>query len=134
PGGSEWSRFSWPCLPLKRGNYRIASIHLEAPSRLGFWAARAVLPATGEIRVYPNLIKERRNLAALFLHRGTFGLHAQRQVGKGRDFEKLREYIPGDSFDEVHWKATAKRGRPVTKIFQIERTQEVYVIVDASRL
>ncbi|HEY2952599.1 MAG TPA: DUF58 domain-containing protein, partial [Verrucomicrobiae bacterium] len=56
------------------------------------------------------------------------------QVGKGRDFEKLREYIPGDSYDEIHWKATAKRGHPVTKIFQIERTQEVYVVIDASRL
>jgi uncharacterized protein (DUF58 family) len=61
-------------------------------------------------------------------------VHAQRQVGKGREFEKLREYIPGDGFDEIHWKATAKRGRPVTKVFQIERTQEVYVVVDASRL
>jgi uncharacterized protein (DUF58 family) len=86
------------------------------------------------VRVYPNLGAERRNLSALFLNRGTFGLHAQRQVGKGRDFEKLRDYIPGDSYDDVHWKATAKRGRPVTKIFQIERTQELYVIVDASRL
>jgi uncharacterized protein (DUF58 family) len=73
-------------------------------------------------------------LAALFLRRGALGVHAQRQIGKGRDFEKLREYIPGDSFEDVHWKATAKRGRPVTKIFQIERTQEVYVIIDASRL
>ena len=55
-------------------------------------------------------------------------------IGKGREFEKLREYIPGDSYDEIHWKATAKRGRPVTKVFQIERTQEVYVVIDASRL
>ena len=77
---------------------------------------------------------ERNNLAALFLNRGAFGVHAQRQIGKGRDFEKLREYIPGDSYDEIHWKATAKRGHPVTKVFQIERTQEVYVIIDASRL
>ena len=92
------------------------------------------MPAQSEIRVYPNLFTERRNLAALFLHRGAFGLHAQRQVGKGREFEKLREYMPGDSFDEIHWKATAKRGRPITKVFQIERTQEVYVVIDASRL
>src|SRR5207247_10489432 len=83
---------------------------------------------------YPNLFTERKSLAALFLHRGSFGLHAQRQVGKGREFEQLREYIPGDGFDEVHWKATAKRGRPITKIFQVERTQEVYVVIDASRL
>jgi uncharacterized protein (DUF58 family) len=46
----------------------------------------------------------------------------------------LREYVPGDGYDEIHWKATARRGKPITKVFQIERTQEVYVIVDASRL
>lgn len=56
------------------------------------------------------------------------------RVGQGREFEKLREYIPGDSFEDVHWKATAKRGRPITKMFQLERTQEVYVVVDTSRL
>jgi uncharacterized protein (DUF58 family) len=87
-----------------------------------------------EIRVYPNLSNDRKNLSALFLNRGQFGLHAQRQVGKGRDFEKLRDYIPGDGYDEIHWKATARRGKPVTKLFQIEKTQEVYVIVDRSRL
>jgi uncharacterized protein (DUF58 family) len=92
------------------------------------------VPARCEIRVYPNLLSERKNLAALFLNRGAFGLHAQRQLGKGRDFEKLREYVPGDSFDEIHWKATARRGHPITKVFQIERTQEVYVVLDTSRL
>jgi uncharacterized protein (DUF58 family) len=134
PAGSEWSRLEWACTPLRRGNYRLHRTHLECSSPLGFWAARAAVPVSSEIRVYPNLLTERRNLAALFLHRGAFGAHAQRQVGKGRDFEKLRDYIPGDSFDEIHWKATAKRGRPVTKVFQIERTQEVYVLIDTSRL
>jgi len=134
PTAAEWSRYEWPCLPRKRGNYPIESVYLEASSPFGFWARRGVARVQSELRVYPNLFSERKQLAALFLNRGTFGLHAQRQIGKGRDFEKLREYIPGDSFDEIHWKASAKRGRPVTKVFQIERTQEVYVIIDASRL
>ena len=134
PGGSEWSRFDWLCRPRERGVYRLASVQVEVGSRLGFWGARASLPVRSEIRVYPNLFSERRELAALFLHRGSFGLHAQRQVGKGREFEQLRDYVPGDGYDEIHWKATAKRGRPVTKVFQIERTQEVYVVIDASRL
>ena len=58
----------------------------------------------------------------------------QRQVGKGREFEQLREYLPGDSFEDIHWKATARRGQPITKVFQIERTQQIYVIIDSSRL
>ena len=134
PVGSEWSRVEWPCKPVKRGNYLLNRTHLEAASPLGFWAVRSAVPVKSEIRVYPNLLTERKSLAALFLNRGAFGLHTQRQVGKGREFEKLRDYVHGDSYDEIHWKATAKRGHPVTKVFQIERTQEIYVIIDASRL
>jgi uncharacterized protein (DUF58 family) len=134
PEGSEWSRLAWACRPRRRGNYPLACAGLESPSPLGFWAVRKIVPVRSELRVYPDLARDRKHLAALFLHRGAFGMHAQRQVGKGREFEKLREYIAGDSFDEIHWKATARRGRPITKVFQIERTQEVYVIVDASRL
>ncbi|MEY4388123.1 MAG: hypothetical protein RLY20_3406 [Verrucomicrobiota bacterium] len=134
PAGSEWSHLSWPCTPRKRGNFKLDAVYLETNSPLGFWAGRKQVAAKSEIRVYPNLMTERKNLAALFMNRGSFGVHALRQVGKGRDFEKLREYVPGDSFDEVHWKATARRGKPITKVFQVERTQEVYVVIDASRL
>jgi uncharacterized protein (DUF58 family) len=84
-----------------------------------------------EIRVYPNL---RRDEDLKALRQGVSGVHALRQIGRGREFEKLREYLPGDGLDEIHWKATARRGRPITKVFQVERTQEMYVIIDASRL
>ena len=134
PGGSVLSRLDWHCTPRKRGQYFLERAWLEAESPLGFWSARASHPVRSELRVYPNLFDERKNVAALFLKRGDLGIHAQRQAGQGRDFEKLRSYIPGDSVGEIHWKASAKRGHPVTKVFQIERTQEVYVIVDASRL
>jgi uncharacterized protein (DUF58 family) len=134
PPASEWSRFSWTCRPCKRGNYRLNSVNVGADSPFGFWSVQRRISLQTEIRVYPNLLSDRKDLAALFLHRGSFGLHAQRQVGKGREFEKLREYVPGDGYEDIHWKATARRGRPITKVFQIERTQELYVVIDASRL
>ncbi len=134
PGGCDWSRIEWRLTPRRRGRSRLRQACVGAVSPLGLWLVRALAPVDAELRVYPNLLAERRRLAALFLHRGAFGMHVQRQVGKGREFEKLREYVPGDDFGEIHWKATAKRGRPVTKVFQIERTQEVYVVIDASRL
>ncbi len=134
PAQSEWSRLVLPCTPLKRGNYKFDTAYVENESPMGLWAARKPVAVQSEIRVYPNLLTDRKNLAALFLNRGQFGMHAQRQLGKGRDFEKLREYVPGDGYDEIHWKATARRGKPITKVFQIEKTQEVYVILDASRL
>jgi uncharacterized protein (DUF58 family) len=134
PSGHEWSRFAWSCTPRGKGVFRVDSACLEISSPCGLWAARKRVAISCELRVYPNLHAERKNLAALFLNRGAVGLHVQRQVGKGREFEKLREYLPGDGFEDVHWKATAKRGKPVTKVFQLERTQEVYVVIDASRL
>ncbi len=134
PQDQERFRLMWPCIPLKRGQFRLERCYLETASPLGLWARRGSVPVSSELRVYPDLSRERNNLAALFLNRGSFGVHAQRQIGKGREFEKLREYMPGDSFEDIHWKATAKRGRPITKVFQIERTQEVYVLIDTSRL
>jgi uncharacterized protein (DUF58 family) len=134
PANAGISRLDWAATPNRRGQYFLEHAYLEAVSPLGFWASRASQPVRAELRVYPNLFDERKNVAALFLRRGQLGVHAQRAAGQGRDFEKLREYVPGDSYDEIHWKASAKRGHPVTKVFQVERTQEVYVIVDASRL
>ena len=124
----------WTCTPLARGKYTLENVYVAADSPMGLWSYYATLPARGEVRVYPNIHQERKNLAAIFLNRGLLGIHALRQVGKGREFEQLREYIPGDSFEDIHWKATARRGVPVTKIYRLERTQEVYVIIDASRL
>jgi uncharacterized protein (DUF58 family) len=134
PEGHEWSGFTWSCLPRRKGLFKIRLAWLEISSPWDLWGVRHQYAVECEIRVYPNLISERKNLAALFLNRGSYGLHVHRQIGKGREFEKLREYLPGDGFEDVHWKATAKRGKPVTKVFQIERTQEIYVIIDASRL
>ena len=133
PGESRSSFFTWPCTPLKQGRFTIDNCYFEVVSPLDFWAVRARQPVQAEIRVYPNLLAERKSLAALFLHHG-LGIHRHRQIGKGRDFEKLREYVPGDSFEDIHWKATARRRHPITKVFQIERTQQVYIILDGSRL
>ncbi|HWJ39857.1 MAG TPA: DUF58 domain-containing protein [Candidatus Limnocylindrales bacterium] len=131
PAGAELAEFSWNWMPHRRGRYRFDVCYLESTSPLGLWTVRRQEKLALEIRVYPNL---RRHGDLKALRRGVEGLHALRQLGRGREFEKLREYVPGDGFDEIHWKATARRGHPITKVFQVERTQEIYVIVDASRL
>jgi uncharacterized protein (DUF58 family) len=133
PSASEFSQINWLCTPHKRGRYIMDHCAIERPSILGLWAARKTLPLQSEIRVYPNLAAERKKSPAFF-KRGRLGVHGQRQIGKGREFEKLREYAPGDGFDDIDWKATARRGHPITRVFQVERTQEVYIILDASRL
>ena len=134
PAGATLSRMECACTPTVRGQYFLRAVQLEVQSPLGLWSCRRGVPSQMELRVYPNLLTERRNVAALFLRRADFGIHAQRLAGQGREFEKLRDFVSGDSLSDIHWKASAKRGKPVTKIHQIERSHEVYVIIDASRL
>ncbi len=133
PGEEPSVRLQWPFLPLQRGRFLINGCRFEVLSRLRFFSLRKSADCRCEVRVYPDLRKEYRQLSGLFLNRGVEGTHIWKMVGKGREFEKLREYVHGDSFDDIHWKTTAKRNRPVTKVYQIERTQHIYVVIDTSR-
>ncbi len=131
--GLESYALAWTCRPLRRGRFTITRCHLEVASRLGLWDLRRQVPLESEIRSYPNLVSGQQHLLGLFRRR-EWGLRTQRRVGKGREFEQLREYLPGDSFEDIDWKATARRRHPITRVYQIEQAQEIYVVLDASRL
>ena len=133
-GAKAVTKKIWTVQTLKRGRFRFDVAYLEAPSRLGLWDIRRSVPLDLEVRVYPDLRSERKGLAAYFLRRGGLGIQPRPQLGKGREFEHLREYVPGDDYGDIYWKGTARRGYPTTKMFQIERTQEIYVVIDHSRL
>jgi uncharacterized protein (DUF58 family) len=117
----------------QRGTYLIRRAFFDWVSPFRFWVFREKRALDSEVRVYPDLALEGRKIAH-FLDRGGFGVHRQRQIGRGREFEKLREYEAGDSFDSIHWKAAAKHHKPITKVFQVEKSQEVYLAIDSSRL
>ena len=133
-GHGEAVNLNWPCTAVRRGFFRSMLAFIETTSPFGFWRVRWPIPAEAEIRVYPDLSNDRKALAGLFLKRQFSGIHVNRILGKGREFEQLREYIPGDNYDDIHWKVSAKRQKPVTKMYQIEQTQRIYIAIDASRL
>jgi uncharacterized protein (DUF58 family) len=116
----------------RRGDFHIERCTVRTRSRWALWNMQDDLALSTTLRAYPDLLGDRT--AVEFLQRGKAGERMIRHSGKGREFEKLREYLAGDSFDEIDWKATARRGKPVVRVFQVERTQEIYVALDASRL
>ena len=132
PGAGNWA-FSLAVTPVRRGRAPAGRFAMETVSRLGLWTLRKEGTADSDVRVYPGL-GGKSGRSALPETTPQAGMHRRRQAGKGREFDKLREYLHGDDFHDIHWKATAKRGYPVTKTFQVENTQQVYVVVDASRL
>jgi len=130
PSGA--SKTDWPVTGTARGDHALAQIHIETQSPLGLWLVRGRRTVDCGLRVYPNL--RDRATAALFSKTANIGMRMRRQVGKGREFDHLRQYMPGDSFEDIHWKATARRGYPTVKLYQVEHAQEVYAVVDSSRL
>jgi uncharacterized protein (DUF58 family) len=130
PAGN--SVVDWPCTPRARGQHLLPEFYVEGGSPLGLWLVRQPRAVDFQFRVYPNL--RDRATASLFLRTAEAGMRVRRQVGKGREFEHLRHYLPGDSFEDIHWKATAKRGFPAVKLYRVEHAQEVYAVIDSSRL
>jgi uncharacterized protein (DUF58 family) len=129
PGASH---LDWPTIPRARGDHPVEQVQIETPSPLGLWAIRDRLPIRTNLRVYPNL--RDRATATLFLRTADSGARPRARLGKGREFENLRHYIAGDNYEDIDWKATARRGFPVVKLYQVEHAQEVYAILDSSRL
>jgi uncharacterized protein (DUF58 family) len=126
------STVDWTCTGVQRGDHLLGEVHLETPSPMGFWMIRHRYAAECKLRVYPSL--RDRETAELFQRTSTAGMRMRRQIGKGREFDNLRQYAFGDGIEDVHWKATARRGYPVVKQYRVEHAQEVYAVVDASRL
>jgi uncharacterized protein (DUF58 family) len=87
------------------------------------------------VRVYPDLHEGRRQTMYLIRsHQVTLEKRRSRRPGGGREFDRLREYRPGDERRDVSWRVSARRGRLVTRIYQPERSQTVWLLVDAGRL
>jgi uncharacterized protein (DUF58 family) len=61
-------------------------------------------------------------------------LRQARQRGLGRDFESLRDYREGDDLRDICWTATARRGSLITRQYQTERSQPVWIVLDCGRL
>ena len=125
-------RLGWPCTPRIRGDHPLREVYLETPSPLGLWAVRVCRPVLANLRVYPNLRDSAT--ATLFLRSADLGGRTRPRLGKGREFDNLRHYVSGDNYEDIDWKATARRGFPVVKLYQVQHAQEVYAIVDSSRL
>jgi len=85
--------------------------------------------------VYPPLVSVRlRASVAEALRRRDAGTKPIRKLGEGRLFESLREWVPGDDLRHIDWKATAKRGKVITRQYEAERRQQVLLVLDTGRL
>ena len=127
----------WPWNPeialLRRGLWPGPRVGIERCSRLGIWRLRQWFDSPEQLRIEADLRSGRREILRSPVYRTLVASRQTPWTGHGRDFERLREYQAGDTYSEIAWKSTARRGTPVTRLFQWEQKQEVYFVVDQSR-
>lgn len=122
-------------LPRERGDQRVGRLFLRYQSWLGLAQRWAVAEIAQTIRVFPDLEQARQH--ALYLIRSRqieMEKRRRRQRGQGREFESLRDYQQGDDIRDVCWTATARRHQLTTRIFELERSQAIWIVLDAGRL
>jgi uncharacterized protein (DUF58 family) len=127
----------WPWTPeialLRRGLWPGPRVGIERCSRLGIWRLRQWFDSPEQLRIEADLRSGRREILRSPVYRTLVASRQTPWTGHGREFERLREYQAGDTYSEIAWKSTARRGAPVMRLFQWEQKQEVYFVVDQSR-
>jgi uncharacterized protein (DUF58 family) len=121
--------------PNERGDWETGWLYVRYRSGLGLAERWARAPLTQTVRVYPALRTGEEQ--QIFLARSRqieLQLRRAQQRGLGRDFESLREYREGDDLRDICWTATARRGSLVTRQYQTERSQPVWIVLDCGRL
>lgn len=120
--------------PKRRGASEFAAVHLRFPTRLKLWTRHQVRKQTTPIRIYPDIrAVYRYELMARQNRLAEIGVRMVRMPGQGREFERLREYRYGDEIRQVDWKATARQRALVSREFNVERNQNIVIMVDSGR-
>lgn len=132
--GHLWQEASIEVISMKRDTATSNTLYATWLSRLGFWVSGTQTRIEWTFRVYPNLMQDDRSAATFLMRRDLSGLATRRMFGLGREFDRLRDYQPGDPYSDIYWKASAKRRLPITMVRRVERTQQVYALIDASKL
>ncbi len=131
----ETQNLTYHLRPVKRGDYQFGNLNLRWGGPLGLYVRQAVYKIAAPVKVYPNIYEIRRY--ELLVQRdqlAEMGLKNVRLRGEGTAFESLRDYTPDDPYRSINWKATARRGKPISTNYEPERSQRVVILLDVGRM
>ena len=121
--------------PVKRGEYSFGAVNAFVSSPVGIIARRFRFSADKVVPVYPSYIQMRRyELLAISNRLMDTGIKKIRRIGHNMEFELIKEYVSGDDFRTINWKATARKNHLMVNHYQDERSQQVYSLIDKGRV
>ena len=133
--GQTTATMIYSLTPPKRGRFEFGLIAVRYLSRWRLVWSQTRVGTPDAVKVYPNMRRAREaELRALGARSFVAARRKSQWRGEGREFESLRDYVRGDEMRHISWTATARRGKLVTRQYQMERDQTILIALDAGRL
>lgn len=121
--------------PTKRGVYSFGRVRVFVSTRLGLVARRFSTAVPQDVKVYPSYLMLRHyELLAVSQNLTEMGLKRIRRTGNQTEFDQIKEYVPGNDYRNINWKATARRNQLMVNIYRDERSQQIYSVIDKGRV
>lgn len=120
--------------PLSRGEYVYGNVNVFVKGPLQLVSRKFVFPAAKTIKVYPSYIQMRRyHLLAVSNRLQEAGIKRVRKLGHSMEFEQIKEYVRGDDYRTINWKATARKSDLMVNNYTDERSQQIYCLINKGR-
>lgn len=120
--------------PTKRGEYEFGDIRVYVQSPIGLINRRYNFKQAETLPVYPAFLQMRKyELMAISNRLNEIGIKKIRRLGHSLEFEQVKNYVAGDDYRTINWKATARHGNLMTNNYTDEKSQHVYCVIDKSR-
>lgn len=133
--GSGQAAINYVLIPQERGEYVFGHINVFVNGPLRMVQRRFRLGEEQTVKVYPSFVQMRRyQLLAVANRLQESGVKRMRKLGHSMEFEQVKEYVRGDDYRTINWKATARKGDLMVNNFTDERSQQIYCLVDKGRV
>lgn len=121
--------------PTRRGVYGFGRIRVFAATRIGLVERRFTCGEAVDVKVYPSYLALRRYEFLAISHRLTeLGIKRIRRPGSNTEFEQIKEYVRGDDYRRINWKASARRHQLMVNEYTDERSQQIVCLIDKGRV
>jgi uncharacterized protein (DUF58 family) len=132
--GKEDKVLTYSLRPVKRGVYKFGRINVFVSTKIGLVSRRFKTGTPCDVKVYPSYIYLKQYALQAATHKLTeHGNKRIRKIGQQLEPDHIKEYVKGDDYRVINWKATARRNKLMTNVFQEERAQNIYCLIDKGR-
>jgi uncharacterized protein (DUF58 family) len=130
----ECQEINFQVRPVERGWYAFGRLRLMVATPLGIFKRRFTPQENMRVKVYPSFLQlKKTELYAFSPIRNQQVTKKIQHPGNSREFEHIKDYVAGDDYRRLNWKATARLNKLMVNEYQEERSRNIYQLIDMGR-